>query len=385
MGIAQAEKQRRDQVRAGAPKMMAGGGVVAFKEAGAVKDVAPKVAPVSATPYRDKYNEALTEFAPPPEVDKTRANIKELEDRVAAGVTGELDRQQAAFAKLGIDPAKMFDEEHARRQEEIKMSREDASRAEYLRRAQMFAKFGSTPGPILKAALISINDTVPDLLEDQAKASAIQREANKAINDLNRAEYLEKKGRVDDAVKSHNAAAEKAATLTSSLGEMLYKGKIEKLKSITDVTEREMASASAEKQANISAAATRYSADKREKGETERDKLRTAADERKEKERISRDTTAYLKAMAQYDKENKEQTEQLDRNLRLMEDKNGKAYKDQAAELAKKRLERIEYEAKVREAYRDARINTDATPAPATGNEVKFSNPKTAEYYNQYK
>jgi hypothetical protein len=260
MGIAQAEKQRRDQTRAGVTKM-AGGGAVAFKKGGidtvdnpftknevkpeekpapaakapaakapAAKAPAPAPAPtVSATPYQDQFRAAMTGFAPPPEVEKTRANIKELEGRVAAGVTGELDRQQKAYDKLGIDPVKMFEEERARRQEEMKMSKEDARKSEHLRWAQMFAKFGSTPGPVLKAALVAINDTVPDLLDDQAKASAIQREANKALNDLNRAEFLEKKGRVDDALKSHNAAAEKAATLSANLGEMLFKGQVDQL------------------------------------------------------------------------------------------------------------------------------------------------------------
>jgi hypothetical protein len=155
LGIAQAEKQRRDQVRAGAPKMMASGGAVAFKEGGikdttknpfadpkevkpedkevkpAPKAAAPKAAApaASATPYQDKYREALTGFAPPPELEKTRGNIKALEDRVAAGLEGELDRQQQAYAKLGIDPAKMFEEERTRRQEELKMTREDAKKS----------------------------------------------------------------------------------------------------------------------------------------------------------------------------------------------------------------------------------------------------------------
>jgi hypothetical protein len=260
MGIAQAEKQRRDQTRAGVTKM-AGGGAVAFKKGGidtvdnpfiknevkpeekpapaakapaakapTAKAPAPAPAPsVSATPYQDQYRAAMTGFAPPPELEKTRANIQALEARVAGGVEGEMDRQQKAYDKLGIDPVKMFNEERARRQEEMKMSKEDARKSEHLRWAQMFAKFGSTPGPTLKAALVAINDTVPDLLEDQAKASAIQREANKALNDLNRAEFLEKKGRVDDALKSHNAAAEKAATLSANLGEMLYKGQVDQL------------------------------------------------------------------------------------------------------------------------------------------------------------
>jgi hypothetical protein len=259
MGIAQAEKQRRDQTRAGVTKM-AGGGAVAFKKGGidtvdnpfiknevkpeeekpvakapvakapVAKAPAPAPAPAaSATPYQDQYRAAMTGFAPPPELEKTRANIQALEARVAGGVEGELDRQQEAYKKLGIDPVKMFNEERARRQEEMKMSKEDARKSEHLRWAQMFAKFGSTPGPTLKAALVAINDTVPDLLDDQAKASAIQREANKALNDLNRAEFLEKKGRVDDALKSHNAAAEKAATLSANLGEMLYKAQVDQL------------------------------------------------------------------------------------------------------------------------------------------------------------
>jgi hypothetical protein len=288
MGIAQAEKQRRDKVRG-----MAGGGAVAFKEGKSVKDEvdnpfdvknevkpkeelvakkevpAPKApvakAPVSATPYQDQYRDVLAGFKPPPEIEKTRANIKELEDRVAAGVTGELDRQQAAYAKLGIDPAKMFNEERERRQEEMRMSREDARKAEHLRWAQMFAKFGSTPGPVLRAALVSINDTVPDLLEDRAKANAIQRDINKAINDLNRAEYLEKKGRVDDALKSHNAAAEKSATLSANLAEFMYKAESDKLKSVAEMARSEVAARSAEKTAGMSLAGTKYTADKAEK------------------------------------------------------------------------------------------------------------------------
>ena len=255
MGIAQAEKQRRDQIRAGVTKM-AGGGAVAFAKGGmdevdnpfnevkpkeekaVAKAPAPKASvtkapapkePAPATPYQDQLRTAMTGFAPPPELEKTRANIKTLEDRAAAGVEGELDRQQKAYAKLGIDPVKMFEEERARRQEEMKMTREDARKSEHLRWAQMFAKFGSTPGPALRAALIAINDTVPDLLDDQAKTSAVQREANKALNDLNRAEFLEKKGRVDEALKAHNEAAKTSATLSLELGNTLYKGQIEKL------------------------------------------------------------------------------------------------------------------------------------------------------------
>jgi len=411
MGIAQAEKQRRDQVRAGAPKMMAGGGAVAFKKGGTdeidnpFNEVKPKedagktvfkevktakapakapakAAPVSATPYQDKYNEALTGFTTPPEIEKSRETIKGFEDRAAAGVTGELDRQQAAYSKLGIDPAKMFEEERARRQEELSMSKEDAKKAEYLRYAQMFAKFGSTPGGELKAALIAINDTVPDLLEDQAKSKAVQREIGKALSDLNKSEYLEKRGRVDDAIKSHNAAAEKAATLSSSLGEMLYKVESEKLKSRAGLAEREIMAITGEKQARTSAGATIEAARIRESGETARGKMREDAEARKEKERISRDTGAYLSTMAKYDKENKADIDQIEQYLQFEKDKNSDNYKTQKAELAKKQKERMAYEAEARRAYPDARTNTEAKPA---GGEIQYSSSDIESRVNQYK
>jgi len=248
MGIAQAEKQRRDQIRAGVTKM-AGGGAVAFKEGG-IKDTtknpfadpeekvvakapAPKAPaakePAPATPYQDQLRAAMTGFAPPADFEKARAGIKTLETRVAGGVEGELSRQDAAYKKLGIDPVTMFNEERARVQEEKKMSREDARKSEYLRYAQMFAKFGSTPGPVLRAAVLAINDTVPDLIEDQAKASAIQREANKVLSDLNKSELLEKQNRASDALKAHNDAAKTLTQLSLELGNTLYKGQIEKL------------------------------------------------------------------------------------------------------------------------------------------------------------
>jgi len=398
MGIAQAEKQRRDQVRG-----MAGGGAVAFAKGGnpfleepkkeeekpvAKKEApAPKAAakaPVSATPYQDQYRDVLAGFKPPPEIEKTRANIKELEDRVAAGVTGELDRQQAAYAKLGIDPAKMFEEERARREEELKMNREDARKAEHLRWAQMFATFGSTPGPELKAALVAINGVVPDLLDDKAKTNAIQRDINKAINDLNRAEYLEKKGRVDDAVKSHNAAAEKAATLSSNLGELMYRAESDKLKAVAGAAEREIAAKSGEKQAGISAAATRYSADVREKAQERADIRRETAEARKEEERKSRDTTAYGAALDRWKKDSgyNEERQQLQQQIAVSKDE--KMTQDARTRLRALEKEREDIERSLSERYPDARTGSKTPAAPSGGN-ISYSSPDIEERVNKYK
>ncbi len=237
MGIAQAEKQRRDQIRGGMPKM-AGGGVVAFKEGSkdavknpfeedkkpkeevksAPKAPAPKAPPAPATPYQDAARKALDELnVEPPEVGKLRDTVKGLERRTAGGVEGEMDRQQELFKKFGIDPAKLFEEERAKQQQELAMNAEDYRRSQHLRYAQMFARFGATPGPVLKAALTSINEVVPDLLQDKDKANAVRRDIKKAMYELDKQEYLEKKGDVVKAAEAHEKAVSQITTLNMSL------------------------------------------------------------------------------------------------------------------------------------------------------------------------
>jgi hypothetical protein len=408
MGIAQAEKQRRDQVRAGAPKMMAGGGAVAFKKGGmdeidnpfneekpkdkeekkekkpvAKKEARVAKAPVSATPYQDMARSQLSALDKPvPEIEKTRSAVTDLEKRTVGGVEGEMDRRQAVYQKFGVDPVKMIAEERARNEQELKLSGEDYRKSQHLRYAQMFARFGSTPGPVLKAALVSINEVVPDLLDDKAKSSAVRREIKKAMFELDKSEYLEKKGNVDAAFKSHEEAVGRITALNMEIGKMVTETELKKAQVTGGLAEREMAGTSAEKTAGISAAATRYSADKREAGETKRAEMRDAAELRKEKERVSRDTNAFLSAMSKWDKENKDDINQLDQAVRFAKNQTDPNIVIMKEQLAKKQQERMAYEAEVRRAFPDARTSSDATPA--TGG-LSFSSPYVEAIANKYK
>jgi len=242
MGIAQAEKQRRDQIRGG----MAGGGAVAFKEGGTdevlnpftkqearrearkeaekkqelpveapavatrPKAAAPKPAPApKGMSYEGMLKEEMAKPSPiAPEIATLRGRQAEAEKEVALGVEGHMQRQQEAQKKFGIDPAAIFAQERAEQKKYLEQAEGDARKAEALRWAQMWAKFGSTPGPILKAGLTAINETIPDLLDDQKYARALQRSITKTLNDIDRAEYLDKKGRYDEAQKLLNSARE---------------------------------------------------------------------------------------------------------------------------------------------------------------------------------
>jgi hypothetical protein len=404
MGIAQAEKKRRDQVRG-----MAGGGAVAFAKGGidevdnpfekarpkeeekpvAKKETpAPKApvakAPVSATPYQDMARAQLAALdRPVPEVEKTRAAVKALEERTAGGVEGEMDRMQKLREKFGVDPTKLIAEERARHQEELKLSEEDYRKAQHLRYAQMFAQFGSTPGPVLKAALVAINGVVPDLLDDKAKANAVRRDIKKAMFELDKSEYQEKKGNFDAASKSHEEAVGRITALNMELGKMVTETGLKKTQVTGGLAEREMAGMSAEKTAGMTTAATRYSADARERGETKRAEMREAVESRKEEERKSRDTTNFTRGLelnrknsGYYDKKN-----DLEQRLAFTKDDKGK-------EELRKQLQNLINEDRdqqdiLRQRYPDARVQEAAPKAAAS--EIKINDPKAAEYLDQYK
>jgi len=238
MGIAQAEKQRRDQVRG-----MAGGGVVAFKEGDRVKEFVknpvqgteevpkketppvatrPKAAapkPVAETsPYQAEFKRIAAE--PNKGLEDLKALQASYKTEADVGVEGQMERDQRLRDKYGIDLSAMYQNEKVEQKKALEEARGDARKAEYLRWAQMWAKFGSTPGPVLKAALTAINDTVPDLLDDQTRARALQRSLKKEIYELDKAELLEKEGRFKEAKKTDQEAKGRIAALTLEVGKL---------------------------------------------------------------------------------------------------------------------------------------------------------------------
>jgi hypothetical protein len=410
MGIAQAEKQRRDQVRAGAPKMMAGGGAVAFKKGGidtvnredtewaegkpkeekkaefkevkTAKKEAPAKASVSTTPYQDMARAQLSALdKPAPEIEKARTAVTDLEKRTAGGVEGEMERRQAIYQKFGVDPVKMIAEERARHQEELKLSEEDYRKSQHLRYAQMFARFGSTPGPVLKAALVSINEVVPDLLDDKAKSNAVRREIKKAMFELDKSEYLEKKGNVDAAAKSHEEAVGRITALNMEIGKMVTETELKKTQATTELAGREIAAISGEKQARTSAGATIESARIRERAQERADIRKETAEQRKEKEREDRNTTAYGSALDRWKKDSgyNEERQSLQQQIAVAKD-------EKVSQFARDRLrvlekEREDIERSLSERYPDARTGNKT---PAAG-EIKYSTSDIEDRVNQYK
>jgi hypothetical protein len=224
---------------------------------------------------------------------------------------------------------------------------------------------------------------VPDLLDDKAKANAVRRDIKKAMFELDKSEYQEKKGNLDAASKSHEEAVARITSLNMELGKMVTETGLKKTQVTGGLAEREMAGMSAEKTAGISAGATIESARIRERAQERADIRREGIEERKEKERITRDTAAYERSLelnrknsGYYDKKN-----DLEQRLAYTKEEKGK-------EELRKQLQNLTNEDRdqqdtLRMRYPDARVQ-EAAPKPAASG-LNFSSPDVEAIANKYK
>lgn len=327
LGIAQAEQQRRDQVRAGMPRA-ANGGIIAFKDGG-TKDTVPQPFPkdkeekeepkppvasrpkaaaprpaADPTPYQTALKQEMAKpSAITPEISSLRA-LRDVE-QAEASLTPEqfIARKQEAYTKHGIDPKQIYLNNRKDKEEALIAARGDAERAQYMRWAQAFAIFGSTPGPELKAGLMALNSVLPDILEDQKAARAYQRELKTSIFELDKAELLREQGMVDDAFKQQQEARARAAGVSIKLGDLVAKEQERTTKPATEMAARELTAQSQLEGDKIRAAAQARAEDRR-----------IASEDRRAREAAAKlETTNKRNALQFYKDETKGDKEQLDR------------------------------------------------------------------------
>ena len=124
---------------------------------------------------------------------------------------------QAALKAQGLDKSeanqKYMDAQQAQRAETEK----SFQNREYLRRAEFFASWGSTPGNTLVAGMTALKKTIPDMIQDTTDKRAALQQADKAIYELGEAVRLEKLGMWEKAAAQKLKAAETAAGLQEKL------------------------------------------------------------------------------------------------------------------------------------------------------------------------
>jgi hypothetical protein len=93
----------------------------------------------------------------------------------------------------------------------------DAEQKKYLRLAEFFATWGSTPGDTLVAGMKAVKEKIPDMISDIKEQRKAEAEADKVLYELGQAQRQEKLGNWDKVELRKTKAAEIAARLQESL------------------------------------------------------------------------------------------------------------------------------------------------------------------------
>ena len=98
-------------------------------------------------------------------------------------------------------------------------SKDETERQRYMRAAQFFAKWGSTPGSTLAAGLSALEKTLPDMISDEQGFKKAKRELDKVMYDIDNATRLEELGNRKEARALKEKAADRALNLNHYLAQ----------------------------------------------------------------------------------------------------------------------------------------------------------------------
>ena len=223
------------QYQAPAVPSMRGGGIIAFKTGGGANeeggedeakiDMAKRLAmpaptdggimgaspvtaaPTTQVPYAPQAGRAMQQAPDIPMFMK--AQFADAEKRMNAPLSEFMAERKAAMQEAGVaDVAEGQQKQRAELMAEKANMGEEKERQKYLRAAEFFAKWGSTPGPVLVAGMNALRESVPGIISDEKEQKKARREIDKSIADLDNATRLEKRGEVDAAMALKLKAAE---------------------------------------------------------------------------------------------------------------------------------------------------------------------------------
>ena len=163
--------------------------------------------PTTQVPYAPQAGRAMQQAPDIPAFMK--AEYADAEKRMNAPLSTFMAERQAAMREAGVaDTSEGQQKQRAEMMAERANLGEEKERQKYLRMAEFFASWGSTPGPVLVAGLNAMQKTLPNIMADEKDQKKARREIDKSIADLDNATRLEKRGEVDAAMALKLKAAE---------------------------------------------------------------------------------------------------------------------------------------------------------------------------------
>ena len=171
--------------------------------------------PTTQVPYAPQAGRAVQQAAMP---EFIKAQYADAERKAGMSLGDIMAEKKAAYAAEGVaDAAAGQQEQRAGLMAEKANLTAENERQRNLRMASFFAKWGSTPGPVLVAGMNALKESIPDIISDDKEQKKVRRDIDKSIADLDNATRLEKRGEVDNAMAIKLKAAEDMKSLQGKL------------------------------------------------------------------------------------------------------------------------------------------------------------------------
>ena len=195
----------------------------------------------------------------------------------------------AAKKALGLDQNEAQQEYMKRVMAQKNNIAEDAEQKKYLRLAEFFASWGSTPGDTLGAGMSALKAKIPDLITDVKERRKAEADADKVLYELGQAQRQEKLGNWEKAETKKIEAAKIAGRLQENLTTATANIESQKISSAGQQQVARINKAGSLEVANVQADSNRYASDaniriaelRERSAALDRSANRTTADENK--------------------------------------------------------------------------------------------------------
>jgi hypothetical protein len=166
-----------------------------------------QAAPAAAAPPKP-LADVVQEATRQRDIYSTQAN------RSTADVIQEIQAERDAS---GVGDNKAREQYRAQQMAERANMADEQKRQRYMRMAEFFASWGSTPGPTLVAGMNALKQSIPGLITDEKEAKKARKEADKIIYDIDEATRLDKLGMHTEATARREKAASHAQDFNKQL------------------------------------------------------------------------------------------------------------------------------------------------------------------------
>ena len=142
-----------------------------------------------------------------------------------------IQQQNDAYAQTGANDPNAAQEYRSQLMAQKANTKDEDSRQGWLRMAEFFSHWGTTPGPPLVAGLKALQQTMPGILQDKKEREDLTRALDKSMYQLNYADHLDKKGDAHGAM----AARERAADEAMKQKDLIQKAQMEKARMLSNI------------------------------------------------------------------------------------------------------------------------------------------------------